>query len=51
MSIDMDEKMEQKLEAISERMMAIGDFESETDLSDDQIQEIIQKHIRNLSII
>ncbi|GIN38839.1 processed acidic surface protein [Heyndrickxia oleronia] len=50
MSIDMDEKMEQKLEAISERMMAIGDFESETDLSDDQIQEIIQAYQEILAL-
>ncbi|MCM3237335.1 processed acidic surface protein [Heyndrickxia oleronia] len=50
MSIDMDEKMEQKLEAISERMMAIGDFDSETDLSDDQIQEIIQAYQEILAL-
>lgn len=50
MSIDMDEKMEQKLEAISERMLAIGDFDSETDLSDDQIQEIIQAYQEILAL-
>jgi processed acidic surface protein len=50
MSIDMEGKMEQKLEAISKRMMAIGDYDSETDLSDDQIQEIIQAYQEILAL-
>ncbi|GIN88169.1 hypothetical protein J6TS2_45550 [Heyndrickxia sporothermodurans] len=50
MSIKMDESAEQKLEKISERMMAIGDFESESDLSNEQIQEIVNAYQEMLSI-
>lgn len=50
MSIDLDEKAEQRLEKISEQMMAIGDFESESDLTEEQVQEILNAYQEMLSI-
>ncbi|MED3649432.1 processed acidic surface protein [Heyndrickxia sporothermodurans] len=50
MSLKLDENVENKLNKLSERMMAIGDFESKSDLSEKEINEIVNVYQEMLNI-
>ncbi|QQZ10558.1 processed acidic surface protein [Heyndrickxia vini] len=50
MSLNLDENTEEKLNKLSERMMALGDFESKSDLSEKEINEIVNVYQELLGI-